>query len=123
MSTGLGGLAGTSYGGMNSVAGGTIATQAANASNAAKYITAQEGSGEGSVHTGCLPGIAPFAVTWIPAHKECAGIVGLVIPITPYNTTLQGAAEITNANFEMKGNGATVPTMVALNGFVDSGIG
>lgn len=76
------------------------------------------GNGVGAIHAGCIPGSEiPSAVTWIPAHKECAGIRGLPVPI--YNTyaTNQAHAEVCNFNMGAPDNGVAVGNQGRLPGY------
>lgn len=86
----------------------------------AKYVTASVGSGDGAPHAGCVPGkelAAGSAVTWIPAHKECAGIRGLPVPIYDAYATDEAHAETCNFNMGAPANGVAVGNQYQLPGW------
>lgn len=83
-----------------------------------KYVSASAGSGVGNIHDGCVPGSEiPSAVTWIPAHLECAGIRGLPVPIYDTYATNQAHAEICNFNMGAPDNGVAVANQFSLPGY------
>ena len=100
-------------------------TQTVSAAVANKYVGALDGgSGAGSIHAGCVSGSEKEvgAVAWIPAHNECAGIIGMSIPIEDKVTSVEGMARITNYNFEAgTGSCLVCGTSLQLPGMVESG--
>ena len=84
-------------------------------------MAAGVGSGVGAIHAGCVPGSEiPSAVTWIPAHKECAGIRGLPVPIYDTYATDMAHAETCNFNMGAPASGTSVNNQFSVPGYFEN---